>query len=298
MQQTLAIDKAWEGWETLTPVLRYANFHDALPGSRFGPRYISDFQVLLVQSGNGNATIGESCLSIAAGDLVFYGPNTCHSVTSSVKEPLRLLGLHFVFRQQDIAGINADCAAHVRDEPIDVCSAAPFCPLDPVPPPVTHPRDSGALRGSMEALVLCYIASPFGRQIEKRGLLLLMINAWRVALNQSAVSETIRSEIAAAAATLSTQYANPPSLETLAASAGLSADHFGRLFKRQTGLSVRRHLSRQRLIEAKRLLVQGELNVAEVARAVGYDDAFYFSRVFHREFGVAPTHFRGRYPLI
>jgi AraC-like DNA-binding protein len=278
-------------------VLRYANFYDAQPGSRFGPRYISDFQILLVQSGTGHASIAGRNFDLAAGDLVFYGPNECHAVTSSIRAPLRLIALHFVFRQEDATGINAEFNAWSQAEPFTFEQGVPACPLNPTPPLLTRPAGA-ALRASIEALVLSYIASPAGRPIEKRGLMLLMLDEWRLAFENPDAHSRSHPAVSVALWKLSSQIDAPPSLEQLAKSASLSAGHFGRLFKQTTGLSVRQYINKQRLIEARRLLIQGDLNVAEVAQAVGFDDPFYFSRVFRIAFGISPSQFRGRYPLL
>jgi AraC-like DNA-binding protein len=55
---------------------------------------------------------------------------------------------------------------------------------------------------------------------------------------------------------------------------------------------VRGFVSEQRLLGAGRLLIEGKLNVSEVARSVGYDDPDHFSRRFAWRFGVAPSIFR------
>ncbi len=48
-------------------------------------------------------------------------------------------------------------------------------------------------------------------------------------------------------------------------------------------------LIRLRLQRAMDLLQRGSHNVAEAARAVGYEDAFYFSRLFKKHIGVTPS---------
>jgi AraC family transcriptional regulator of arabinose operon len=51
-----------------------------------------------------------------------------------------------------------------------------------------------------------------------------------------------------------------------------------------------------RMREARRLLVETDLTVAEVARKVGFEDPLYFSRCFRHLTGVPPSHYRARYP--
>ena len=47
-----------------------------------------------------------------------------------------------------------------------------------------------------------------------------------------------------------------------------------------------------RLQKAKELLGQQEMNISEVAYAVGFDDPAYFSRCFSEEFGHSPSQYR------
>ena len=288
----------WTGWETLAPVLRHANFYDAQPGGGFGPRYITDFQLLFVQSGVGSAQVGDERYSIGAGDIVFYGPNERHEVVSTVNAPLRLLGLHFVFRIEDAVGVNADLCAHGNSSPIRFETPAPICLLSPPPPPWLRPRNPAPMRSRVEALVLSHIAAPATRLIEKRGLMLQMLQAWHDALRASPSVDTPRHPaVDAACAAIARDLGASHTVSTLSSRAGVSADHLGRLFKRHTGLSVRQYVREQRLIEARRLLVEGRSNVAEVAWALGYDDPFYFSRIFHEAFGVPPSRFRNQFPF-
>jgi AraC-like DNA-binding protein len=73
------------------------------------------------------------------------------------------------------------------------------------------------------------------------------------------------------------------------------ADHFMvsrttlcRAVKRACGTSVQRLHEQLKFEWARTLLSVGRPNVAEVARRVGYEDQFYFSRVFRRHAGVSP----------
>ena len=47
-----------------------------------------------------------------------------------------------------------------------------------------------------------------------------------------------------------------------------------------------------RMQHAAKLLLEGDENVAQVARAVGYESQSKFSTEFHKAFGVLPTEYR------
>ena len=50
----------------------------------------------------------------------------------------------------------------------------------------------------------------------------------------------------------------------------------------------------RRMAEARKLLAETDLPVAEVARRVGVSDPGYFSRLFGRAHGTSPRKWRGR----
>jgi transcriptional regulator GlxA family with amidase domain len=81
-------------------------------------------------------------------------------------------------------------------------------------------------------------------------------------------------------------------LGAVAAAAGLSPHHFGRVFQRELGLSPMRYLRDLRLDAAGDLLRTTSLRVCEVAEEVGFRDPLHFSRVWHRCCGLSPTAYR------
>ena len=54
------------------------------------------------------------------------------------------------------------------------------------------------------------------------------------------------------------------------------------------------HLRTVRLQRAMRLLVESDRTLEQVASAVGYQDAFSFSKAFKRDVGLSPGDFRRR----
>ncbi len=84
----------------------------------------------------------------------------------------------------------------------------------------------------------------------------------------------------------------PVSLAEMAASAGLSAGHFHRLFRAQFHTTPFLYLLRRRMAMAHRRLAEGSATVKEVAAACGYDDPYYFSRVFRQTYHCSPREVR------
>jgi AraC-like DNA-binding protein len=80
----------------------------------------------------------------------------------------------------------------------------------------------------------------------------------------------------------------------IATKAGLSGDHFGRVFREQLGITPFAYLIRLRLEEAQRLLGSTDHRIQEIAREVGFSDPFHFSRIFRRQRGISPRRWRDR----
>lgn len=80
----------------------------------------------------------------------------------------------------------------------------------------------------------------------------------------------------------------------LARRVGLSPSQLRRLFARHCGCSPAAWLMRCRLQRASELLAQTAMPVQAVAAEAGFDDPFWFSRLFRRELGVSPRRWRGQ----
>lgn len=84
----------------------------------------------------------------------------------------------------------------------------------------------------------------------------------------------------------------PLQVATLAFMAHVSPSHYFALFKRRTGCAPMDYFTRLRMKHACRLLDTTTSSVKEIAARLGYEDPFYFSRVFKSVQGSAPSDYR------
>lgn len=87
-------------------------------------------------------------------------------------------------------------------------------------------------------------------------------------------------------------FAEPISLDELAARVPASPTYFSKCFKKATGLGYREYLIYIRIREAKRLLTETDLPVHEIARRCGYTSSNYFGDVFSAVVGSSPRQYR------
>ena len=71
---------------------------------------------------------------------------------------------------------------------------------------------------------------------------------------------------------------------------GISDFYFRSIFKSYTGMQPQKYIMAKRL-ERAREMFENELNprVKDIALAVGYNDPYYFSRIYKKHFGYAPS---------
>ena len=82
------------------------------------------------------------------------------------------------------------------------------------------------------------------------------------------------------------------SAQRLAAVAHLSPSRLSRLFTLQLGVTPQQYVERERMLLAQQLLGLTNRPVGEIARQLGWDDPFYFSKRFHRFSGLSPSDYR------
>jgi AraC family transcriptional regulator len=81
-------------------------------------------------------------------------------------------------------------------------------------------------------------------------------------------------------------------VQDLADHAAYSPFHFTRLFTARVGMSPGQYLVAQRIDAAKRLLLEADDPVIDVATHVGFDSLSSFGRRFHATVGTSPGAFR------
>ena len=86
-------------------------------------------------------------------------------------------------------------------------------------------------------------------------------------------------------------YTKKLNLKTLSEQFFLNVSYCSELFKKVTGMNFSDYLTRLRMEKAAKLLSTGKYKVREVAEMTGYSDAFYFSKVLKKYFGVTPARF-------
>lgn len=106
------------------------------------------------------------------------------------------------------------------------------------------------------------------------------------------ISKSERDSIAEAKRLIDNQLAFAPSLEELARQIGISVSKLSKSFLTMYGTSVHAYIIDQRLERAASLLLESNMNVSQIACAVGYAKPSNFSAAFKKKYGVIPKNYK------
>jgi AraC-like DNA-binding protein len=223
--------------------------------------------LLYCEQGSGEVLLGGQRWPVQAGDLILLPPGQSHSYGASSGQPWSIYWVHYAGR------LAADFDRFLG-------MGQPVVPIGPQPRLVAEFDALLQLRQagySPQAFVhgacrlkalLTGLAGLVARGAARRG-------------DMDAVLELMQQRLDAEL-----------SLDYLAAAAGISRFHLVRKFRELTGHSPIQHFIHLKMQHACQVLDSGQEPVKAVAARLGYDDPYYFSRLFKRVIGLSPQQYR------
>ncbi len=230
------------------------------------PQGREDYYFLYMAEGALEFHLKELHTALRAGDLVIIPPRTPYSYSLREGE-MAYYWIHFT---------GAQCEALLAACSLPVCTI-----LRPGSDPQAHEL-LGALHRAFYLRAGCFEA-------ESCGLLSVLLSR----LSRLLSGQASPSRLQASLEYIHRHYAEPLTVQALAALEFLSPSRFSALFRRLMGASPQQYLISLRMQTARELIRSTDMPVKQVAAAVGYQDQLYFSRLFHRTFGHAPVEERG-----
>ena len=237
------------------------------------------WELIYVDKGEVLITAGDIQYVLKAGEMAFHKPNEFHDVRANGSISPNVIVISFVcnntsmkFFERRILFLNEyekACLSEAMSE-----AAETYYPIE-VAPPVFRMAKCRSI--------------PFGaEQLIKLSIERMLIHMFRqqdsIHIRQRTVcSNTNRNyqEIAEMTKTLLEDHLSEKiTLLWIGDQLGVSISQLKKIFRKQTGCSVIEYLTRLRMDEAKRLIQQRNYNFTQITELVGYDNIYYFSKVF------------------
>ncbi|WP_243154900.1 AraC family transcriptional regulator [Clostridium thermarum] len=238
-----------------------------------------------VLSGTTNYTINNSIYKLKKGDFIIFNPGVYHEEFLTPGE--QVSELHMGFDNLSIEGLpknfllkeNSSPVVHLKKyrKEFDGCIHQIISEQAK-----NEPGFDIVLKSlSMNLLVLLLRETYCDEEVQQTESL---------SFNSSDKSTIVRTIIAY----MNEKYTEEISLDKMAKTTYLSPVYISKIFKEETGYSPINYLINIRLQKAKQLLESGNSSVKAAAESVGYNDAYYFSKLFKKYYGYPPSKISAR----
>lgn len=234
-------------------------------------RIVNQHNYIIAYCSKGEAvyTFSEREIRVRTGDLLFFPKGLVRSASSDPENPWSFYSVSF-----DIQFLND--RTRERFDRFDLLIRSPHL---------------FRLPSLFAELSLVWTGKRSGFMIKCKSIMMDILYLIMKEQDRSAHGTAHYYDIEKTANLILADYKEDFTIDALARLSGLSASHFRLLFKKITGLTAVQYQNHIRINKAKDLLLSGECNVTEAALSVGFQDIYYFSRLFKKLTGSPPSHY-------
>jgi len=231
-----------------------------------------DYDLWFVLNGRGELRTDSCVYSLERGSCFCLRGGERYIGTHDKTAPLRVVNVHYDYLSEE-------------DSPLRNCSLAPdlyrhlsnMSFMENLSIRLLNSLDNGNIPTDSTYLWLNCILDELYREdtlLEKKG-----------AVKIPAIISFVKSEIAASCY-------NQHKIYDIAKKFNYNPDHLTRLFKKHTGYTLEKYVIVMRIQQASNLLKDSNMQVCEIADALGYKDVSHFSKQYRKVTGISPTAFR------
>jgi len=236
------------------------------------------FNLVFVYKGDGVLILDGERFELKPGCVFHVNPGMWMDISTTAHNTLHYYGVQF--HQLYIHWEGSECQSTITHMPL------PFKRVLTMPTLALHMQAS--------ELYDSWHSKSAGYEWQaKLGLFRLMDSLCNVVIAEQTEQEKSYRQMEDSVRYIRQHYAEELNRTILAKQTSMSVSHYSALFKNAVGVSPLQFVEKVRIDQAKSMLTSTSRPINEVAKAVGYSDPLYFTRVFTKITGMAPREYRG-----
>ena len=230
-----------------------------------------DYILLYSLGGKGYIENSEQKMELGPNQFIIIPPHLFHRYQADILEPWSIYWVHF--SSEKLKGVNADLNMEQFYKPTNL----------------VYNEDIIKIWAEMySSLSNGYSAE----NINYANLCLYRFLSFFLFPSKKTKLENHESPLEKSIAYMKQNIAKRLTTEEIANKFEYSSSHYTAIFKSKTGMSPIDYFIRMKIHYACQLLTQSDLKIKDVAEKVGYDDPYYFSRLFKQVMNKSPKDYR------
>ncbi len=234
----------------------------------------AQYILLYCISGEGWVKIGDGEITLSANSYYILPKEVAHRYGSSPRDPWSIYWVHFTGETADLLYARFAPNRHT----------APSIPYDDL-----HIRLFDSLFNLLE------------NELNQQEVELLYIRLIQF-LSLFAYGDKIRikpsnDRIAASIAFMKQHLEKNLTVTNLAGQANYSVSRYSELFRDRTGYSPIQYFLRLKIQWSCQYLYFTQMNIKEICKKIGFDDPYYFSRMFKKQMHLSPIQYRKKHKI-
>lgn len=235
--------------------------------NRAGHQY---FELLYVHNGTLGVTLADTVCTLAAGDLILFGPDSEHAKRLTKDNTCNFLSISFdmdLSEPQRLLGHVFHCTNGLRDALYKII------------------EESTMHSPHAQTLMLCHLQEIITR-------LILLLNELEeehnsFSLNQNSQGDLLQQILAY----MEEKVTEPITIEQICHKFFMSRTSLQALFKTYLHNSPKNYLLNIKLQKSKELIRENQHTISEIADMLGFSSIHYFSRLFKKYFDLSPSEY-------
>lgn len=286
----------------ISPHIRYVNNIWFQGGDTVPERILYDHEFIFGLSGEAQFEYEGKTFKVGRSDLLYIKPNRKNTMVIEKGKTFHAHCVHFDWvpdEQFDFSAEKYYISQMLSKEDLihleKVKHRTSYEVSDLYIPPLIKGLEYDILAPMFRKLYDQYSQSDISAKLKARGFFINIIGeilAERMERPSQANKHYYQKTIEKTIAYLKEHYNEPIKTPDLADKFSLSPKYFGVQFKSITGLSVQEYLQNIRMQAAKKLLLNSDASLEDIAEQTGIRDVVYFIKLFKKAEGITPGRYR------